>query len=409
MPRENKGRLVPVVVLSLILAAAVPALAVDGDNKFSIHGFLTQAYADQSFAEGALFDFAGGPSFSESALGIPESGTFDYRTLALQFRYEISPRDIVVVQLSNEANGDAAVDEFRDEIELDYAFYERRLGEQTSLKVGRVQIPYGIYNEIRDVGTVLPFYRAPFSIYLEGSFTSETVDGLALSHTFAAESDWPVDLDLYLGEYETFESALGDPTDILPLKGEETFGLQAWLNTPLSGLRFGASFQSKTLTGGQEGVFREVGEEQEVEEFMGSIEGVFDRWSVRAEYRAFDPEVPSFISDNKITFDLVAWYGQLGFFATDQLHFYVQYEKQESEWTSVDFVRPADFDTREDLGFAVNYLFTPNLVLKAEYHTVDVESAVLFPAFTPQGLRLDNNILGSEDGNYTIISFSASF
>ncbi|MEO1082619.1 MAG: hypothetical protein AAFY88_00095 [Acidobacteriota bacterium] len=409
MPRESKGTLVPIVVLSLLLVAAVPAFADDGNSKFSIHGFLTQAYADQSFAEGPLFDFAGEPSFSESALGIPESGTFDYRTLALQFRYEISPRDIMVVQLSNEANGDAAVDEFRDEIELDYAFYERRIGEQTSLKVGRVQIPYGIYNEIRDVGTVLPFYRAPFSIYLEGSFTSETVDGIAFSHTFGAETDWPVNLDAYLGEYETFESALGDPTNILPLKGEETYGLQLWLNTPVSGLRFGGSFQSKTLTGGQEGTFREIGEEQKVEEFMVSLEGVFDRWSVRGEYRAFDPDVPSPISTNKITFDLVAWYAQVGFFVNEKLHIYAQYEKQESEWTSPDFVSAADFDTRDDLGFSINYLFTPNLVLKGEYHTVDVESAILFPAFTPQGLRLDNNILGSTDGNYTIISLSASF
>ncbi|MEO1368215.1 MAG: hypothetical protein AAFX50_13660, partial [Acidobacteriota bacterium] len=399
MPRESKGTLVPIVVLSLLLVPAVPAFAADGDSKFAIHGFLTQAYADQSFAEGPLFDFAGEPSFSEASLGIPESGTFDYRTLAIQFRYEVSPRDIVVVQLSNEANGDAPADEFRDEIELDYAFYERRIGEQTSLKVGRVQIPYGIYNEIRDVGTVLPFYRAPFSIYLEGSFTSETVDGIAVSHTFAAETDWPVDLDVYLGEYETFESALGDPTNIVPLKGEETYGLQLWLNTPVSGLRFGGSFQSKTLTGGQEGTFREFGEEQGVEEFMLSLEGVFDRWSIRGEYRAFDPDVPSPISSNKITFDLVAWYAQVGFFVNEKLHIYAQYEKQESEWTSPDFVRPADFDTRDDLGFSINYLFTPNLVLKGEYHTVDVESAVLSPTFTPQGLRLDNTILGSTDGN----------
>lgn len=409
MPREKKGIFVPVFVLVLLLIATVPALAEDGDSKFSIHGFLTQAYADQSYAEGPLFDLAGGPSFSELALGIPESGTFDYRTLALQFRYEISPRDIMVVQLSNEANGDAVVDQFRDEIELDYAFYERRIGEQTSVKVGRVQIPYGIYNEIRDVGTVLPFYRAPFSIYLEGSFTSETVDGLAFAHTFGAETDWSVDLDAYFGEYETFESQLGDPSDVEPLKGEETYGLQLWLNTPVSGLRVGASFQSKTLTGGQEGTFREVGEEQEVDEVMFSLEGVFDRWSIRGEYRSFDPDVPSPISTNKITFDLVAWYAQVGFFATDQLHFYAQLELQESEWTSPDFVRTAKFDTREDLGFSVNYLFTPNLVLKAEYHIVDLEAAVLFPDFTPQGLRLNNNILEATDGNYSIISFSASF
>ena len=411
MPRESKGKFVPFLILSLLMIAALPVAAEEEDSKFSIHGFLTQAYADTSFAEGPLRDSQGGnPSSSELALGIPESGTFDYRALALQFRYEISPRDIMVVQLSNEANGDAVADDFRDEVELDYAFYERRLGEQTSVKLGRVQIPYGIYNEIRDVGTVLPFYRAPYSIYLEGSFTSETIDGITFSHTFGAESDWSVDFDAYIGEYESSESNIADPTDVRDLKGEDTYGVQLWLNTPVLGLRFGATYQDKTLTGGQEGTFREVGERQGIDELLFSVEGVFDRWSIRAEHRQFEPEVPSFFgTGNKITFDLTAWYAQLGFFFTDQFHAYIQHEVQGSEWSSPDFTNPADFDTRVDTGIALNYLFTPNLVLKVEYHEVDVESAAFFPVFGPSGLRFGNTILESTDGNYSIIAFSASF
>ena len=125
-------------------------------------------------------------------------------------------------------------------IELDWAFYERRLADNTSIKVGRVQIPLGIFNEIRDVGTILPFYRPPFVMYREGTFTSETVDGVVLSHTFAAESDWSLDFDVYGGEWELVETDFQVETaEPFIARAEDAWGVQLWLNTPLSGLRFG--------------------------------------------------------------------------------------------------------------------------------------------------------------------------
>ena len=64
---------------------------------------------------------------------------------------------------------------------------------------------------------------------------------------------------------------------------------------------------------------------------------------------------------------------------------------------------------REDLGFAINYLFNPNLVLKAEYHRVDGEEFTFIPLFTPGGLRLQPSIQGFDSGDYSILSLSVSF
>ena len=157
--------------------------------------------ADASLSSGGLIS----PTVDEVVLGIPEDGTWDYRILALQFRYAISEKDTFIVQFSSRSLGESPINDLEDEIELDWAFYQRKLGDSTRLKIGRVQIPFGIFNEIRDVGTILPFYRPPYVFYQEGSYTSETVDGIVLSHIFATESESSLELNLWIGEYEFIE------------------------------------------------------------------------------------------------------------------------------------------------------------------------------------------------------------
>ncbi|MEM6796520.1 MAG: hypothetical protein AAF725_21285, partial [Acidobacteriota bacterium] len=278
---------VPLASISMaaLLAACllVPSAVADENtwkDKFEFHGFLTQAYATADFS-GPV------PTPAEIILGIPEDGTTSYRFLALQFRYQISSKDLVVVQLSSRSLGNSPIGDIEDEIELDWAFYERRLADDTALKVGRIQIPLGIFNETRDVGTVLPFYRPPFSFYREGSFTSETVDGLLLHHTFLSATDFPIDVDAYYGEFELIEQAVLVPDDPPSIaKAEDVHGIQLWFNTPwLDGVRFGAGAQRRDITGGQEGIFRPVGGTTQFDDWYLSLEVPASRFIFRAEYR----------------------------------------------------------------------------------------------------------------------------
>ena len=388
------------------LLALSPVLASDDDdtNKLQIHGFLTQAIASANY--GDL-----GPTPEDITIGIPEDDpTTDYRFLALQFRYQSSPKDIFVVQLSSRSLGDSPINDVEDDIELDWAFYERLLGDQTSVKVGRIQIPLGIYNEIRDVGTILPFYRPAYVFYREGSFTSETVDGILLHHTFAAETDWALSLDAFYGEYELVEQGMDPFATPSIATAEDVKGVQFWLNTPLFGLRFGLGGQQRDVTEGQEGIFRPIGGATPFDDWYTSVEYLAGDWQFRGEYREIsapfgDPAAGFTADEAKNTTS----YLQLGYFFTEKFGIFVQQERSEVDLSGPLFTQSAQTDQREDFGISLNFRFTPSLVLKAEYHEVDQEIQGFSPVFLPTGFFLDPFVIQNDGGSYSILSFATSF
>ncbi len=407
MNRIAVSRLATVLFATALLLPATMAGADEGASewtkKFQIHGFLTQAWADASYTEG-------GPEPFEIELGIPEDGTTDYRFLALQFRYQIGAKDLMVVQLSSRRLGESPTTQVEDEIELDWAFYERRLADHTSIKVGRIQIPLGIFNEIRDVGTILPFYRPPFTFYNEGSFTSETVDGLAISHTFWPQSDWSLETDVYGGQWELIEAGVFDPTAPPAIAtAEDAFGAQLWLNTPI-GIKLGWGFQQRDVTGGQEGVFRPVGEATRFGDQYVSLDASFNRFVARAEWRNLGGTLDSPLFGFALRSFQTVYYIQLGYHFTDKFSLWVQSERSEVDQTADLFTEEQNFDLRTDDGIAVNYAFSPNVVLKAEYHENEAELGAFQPVFIPPAsFGLQPIVQSFPDGNYSIVSLAVSF
>ena len=134
MCRDNKiNSILRVGVFGVLLLASwcmvVPAMADDGaepgkKSKLQVHGFLTQAWATGSNLEGRFPLPNGepaGPTLDELSLGIPEDGTTSYRNMAIQFRYEISEKDIMLVQFSSRDLGISPTTESEEEVELDWA------------------------------------------------------------------------------------------------------------------------------------------------------------------------------------------------------------------------------------------------------------------------------------------------
>ncbi len=383
--------------------------AAGSRSKLSVHGFLTQAYAVANFDEGVEdYGFAS-PTFFELNLGIPEEGTTSYRFLALQFRYDITPKDVMVVQLSSRALGINPASEVEDDIELDWAFYERRLTDHLSLKIGRVQIPLGIYNEIRDVGTILPFYRPPYNFYSEGSFTSETVDGLALSTTFWPSANWNLDATIYGGEWELFETHVGDPSITGSGRAEDAYGIQLWLNTSVPGLRVGFGANSRVfkseIYAPPEGI-----EDDRIVDWYVSLDASFSRVVFRAEYTDADPVV--WLPFGKMLSNTLQYYAQFGYMFNDKFHVWLQHDVTQIHPSGPFFVggRGLKRKPATDSAIALDYFFAPNLVLKAEYHKTEQENVITVPVFTPGGLLLqDIAVVDFDGGDYTIVSFSVSF
>ncbi len=333
-------------VLGLILALSASGLAAQEEPaaqeekvgaaaeerfglKLSFHGYLTQAYAQ---SDGHQF------------LGISEDGTADYRTAALQIRADVTKQDAFVVQLSHERFGASGVQEVKDDVELDWIFYEHKFGD-SAVKVGRVQIPFGIYNQIKDVGTLLPFYRPSHNFYGEAAYSSETVDGLVLSHSFHLGERWGLDADVHYGDWkfiarDFFTGAFTENSV------NDSIGAELWLETPISGLRIG--------TGGIRYDITFAGVESRWNVYHVSLAGDFDRFAIHSEYKDVD------IGNG---FHVLFDYVHLGVNLTEKLTLNAQQDRFFQKLSGF-----PKLEADQDRAAGLNYAFNPALVLKAEHH-----------------------------------------
>lgn len=366
---------------ALVFPLATPLSAQESQaSKLSIHGYLTQGVARADTLQ---------------MIGIDKEGTSDYRRAAILMRYAYSSRDNFTVQLAHRRLGNSPITANEPTVKLDWAYVEHTFGDGTSLRIGRAPIPLGIYNETRYVGTLMPFYRAPYSMYFEGSFVAEAIDGASATRSFFAESPMRVDLGAYAGQYALIETAQTrvPPTNEYKLlsgtaRMANTLGGQLWVATPLDGLRLGGGGSRSTASGG---LLRAPGTKQTFTSWHGSIDGSFDRLITRAEYRNAHYQ-------NSLTYR--AYYGQAGVRLYRGLWVNGQSEVGKLDYPSAALGTTLKIDYNRDDAVGVNYVFNPSMVLKFEGHhmkgyTFEVDgNAITAPAMK---------------ANYVITSFSVSF
>lgn len=363
------------LVAALLLLAPLAAARAqdDGEGRLAIHGYLTQGYGA---ADGARF------------YGLRSQGSSDFRVAALQVRYDRDD-DGVLIQLNHRRLGESRITDFESNVNLNWAFYERRSKSGlTTVKVGRVPVPRGIYNELRNVGVVLPMYRAPVIFYDEGAYFSETLDGATVAHAFRDGKPWSLDVSAYFGGWSLLAyDQSGDEYTIGRVRAENGYGTQLWLNTPVEGVRLGAAAQAydwenRDETGGVTG-------RQSVWEVQGSLDATFSRAFLRAEtlLQNYDPD------------DYYANYVQVGVGVTPKLWLVglgeYAYERNYDYGVPT---YPKAFVWHRAAGAALNYRVSPTFVLKAEHHWnkgVQVEQATT-PATAPRF-------------QYYLLSASASF
>ncbi len=386
-----------ILAMAMIATAFGPAMSQDQEAKsLQIHGYFTQAAAINS---------------KYQWLGLPKEGSFDYRNLALQFRYDASEADAILFQFSHKRVGKSNLMKSEPDVRLDWGFYQHKFTEQFGIKVGRVQMPAGIYNEIRDVGVVLPFYRAPFGTYFEGEYASETIDGAVASYAIAKGSMWSADLDAFVGHFETVETSSSSANRMV--NAPRSFGGQVWLNTPVDGLRAGVSGYRAQVEGGF--IFDETnifGGKQWMTNYRLSLDLNREKYLVRGEYTG--------LKFHDGDFGSVSYYAQAGYRLTDKLGVYAQYDHWGVEDFPIDLsqVSPGlmprfNFGRSNDIGLSVNYAFQPSVVLKAEAHQVESISIENGPERMPVNYSLGGMpILVKEDPYkfmYFILSLSVSF
>jgi hypothetical protein len=346
-------RYLPAAAFLCLAALAASPVRAEGDTprKFSFNAYLTQAW---------------GATDGGQVLGLDEHGTFDYRNAAFLARYQLTPNDRFVVQLSHEKVGDSPLGEIRDDLELDWAFYEHRFPRGYEVRLGRVPIPFGIYNEIRDVGTLLEFYRPPVGIYFEGAFSSEAVDGLVLSKEFFADSPWSLGVDLYAGSWDRPEFLV---PNIYEGEARQARGAQLWLGTPLEGLRFGFAFQRFNQHEGA--VFFRNPDSSRFDVYLLSADLDLERLVLRAESQLIETTF-SFVP----AADIAAHYGLAGWRFTPEFEAYAMFETSKSRFSFGPGIPSSEFGPQyEDKAISMVYRFHPKALVRVEAHHYETTTA----------------------------------
>ncbi len=142
-----------ILALSLISVSA----AADSATPSRIH---LQGFAAQALVGSTHNDF-----FGDSADGV----SHDFTEAGLHGTWQVADTLRVSGQLLYRRAGETD----RDGLRLDYAHADWRLHQdatrQFGVRVGKVKIPYGLYNETRDVPSTRPGILLPQSVYFDNS------------------------------------------------------------------------------------------------------------------------------------------------------------------------------------------------------------------------------------------------
>lgn len=348
----NRRRTTTLLLLVALCALPVrtPAQGILDDVR--IHGFGGWAVAQSDEGE---------------YLGAAEDREYDQRSFALNVTAQPSDRLSIIAQVFW---GPLTNDSESIDTTLDYAFAEWTFSDALALRAGVVKQPFGIYNEIFEVGTVRPFFDLPQSIYGPMELVGKSYQGLGLTgRRTLGDGDWEVQYDLYAGEVDLATFELGfevEGADELVETGEEKLkdlvGGRLVLHTPVDGLSVGISAYSadpEQEEGEEGGLTGGTVERQET--VGGHVEFVGDAWSLRSEVAHRSG------GDDGSTLDAYYLEGARRLGAHWQVA--ARYEKADVD---VDGGVILASGSLEDAVLGVNYWFSANLVVKLSYHQPDI-------------------------------------
>jgi hypothetical protein len=329
------------LAILVYLSFAVPALAQD--SPLQIHGF-------------------GGWSFGRTDhnnlfLGGLPQGNFRRADFSLNLEDKVSDRFRVVVQ------SDWSETENGHDTELDYAFAEWRFSDKLRILAGVVKLPFGIYTEIIDVGTLRPFLNPPQGVYGPVGIVGEQYSGVGISGNWSTASPWSYGYDLYAGgmslqEFRPPEDFLrGQPVSTTTQPEEEStrdvIGGRFVVHTPFDGLEFGVSANTGTLIAAGSPRRSVVG---------AHVSYLVDRWSIRSEWASEH-------SSRDVT--ARGYYLEPAYRIDRHWQVAAQYNDLETSIFGVPNPPASSFLSHREDAVGLNYWLTPQFVFKTSFHHVN--------------------------------------
>jgi hypothetical protein len=232
---KNMQKIVLSITASILAAGGAQAYELNlGTNlpPVDFHGF-----ASQGFLASSKYNY----------LGDSSRGSFRYTEAGINASFNPFDRTRVTAQGFLFDAGNAG--EYHPF--LDYASIEYTFNDKIGLRAGRIRKPSGIYNDIQDIDLARTFVLLPQGIY-DARFRdlSCSLDGAEAFGDVPLSKAGSLGYAVYFGyAHAASDSGLAKlidnslaPGGITSFDDLPEVGYQLWWNTPVDGLRLGASF-----------------------------------------------------------------------------------------------------------------------------------------------------------------------
>jgi hypothetical protein len=282
-PREKKGakvggsRWIERALLALLLGGsslARDARADAADTGFSLskleaHGFVSQGYL-RTTANNYL------------AKSSSPRGSFEMAEVGLNFTQPLSEKLRTGIQLFARDLGPIG----NYDIKADWFYVDYRWSDALGFRAGRIKLPYGLYNEINDIDSARVPILLPQSVYPTRNrdyLLAQT--GVEIYGRLLTGAAGALDYRAYGGTiFLDATTPPGSPIVVQELTVPYLFGGRLLWETPLEGLRVGASAQKLRLdTTLLQGDTRTLAKIPAVL-WVASLEYVADDLTLAAEY-----------------------------------------------------------------------------------------------------------------------------
>lgn len=283
----NRTRTATVVsIIAMLVASATMTAAMDVD----VHGTVSQGWLKSSD-----YNFLT-PHTSD--------GTFSFNEALVNLSTRVDSRTRIGVQLIGRDLGSAGNNEFV----LDWAFGDFRWKDWLGLRAGKVKTPLGLYNKTRDVDFLRTAVLMPQSVYNEDWRPVTTAfQGASAYGNIPLGSSASVDYEVFGGTIEMDNSqflrylgeniAVGAPVLRYDIETEWCAGAQVIVNTPVDGLRVGATYETlqlNSMTSLASGTSVPVDLTLDLElnhVYVLSLEYVWNELTLAAEYQRVDADI----------------------------------------------------------------------------------------------------------------------
>jgi hypothetical protein len=292
------------------------------------------------------------------------------------------------VQLLNRRLGTSPLRNAIGDVAAQWAFWQHRSGD-FAVKVGRAPLPRGLLNEVRYIGTVLPFFR------VSAEFTGDAfdaVDGVAATYRHDLGGEWALEGHAFGGGTENRSvRATASELTVRVSRANNMLGSQLYLDAPY-GVRLG-------LHGSR---YNRIADAAKGYRSFVAYSGQMDRerFLLRSEHVREAGYGP--MSDIKTT------YGQGVLRLTERFHVAGEHTFQTQRIFPTNPSLNVDVTSVRSTGAALNFRTTASTVVKLEHHWRDGYTYDAFvPPTTLSGGAMSVN--PARTTNYWIASAAVAF